>query len=87
MLVSSDAHELLTGWDGDAPREDTRQPARDVDLSDGLHELLCHDGGLRRPRAWCAAPTRVLVDPSALSDVDRLAQLRATDRRTAHSAS
>lgn len=80
MLVSSDAHELLAGWDSDAPREDTWQPARDVDLSDGrgLHELLYHDGDLRRPRAWCAAPTQVLVERAldALAAIELLKACR-----------
>jgi len=81
MVVSSDAHELLAGWDGDAPREDTWQPARDVDLSDGrgLHELLYHEGDLRRPRAWCAAPTQVLVERALEALEARLVELSPGD--------
>jgi len=81
MLVSSDAHELLAGWDGDAPRKDTWQPASDVDLSDGrgLHELLYHDGDLRRPRAWCAAPTQVLVERALEALEARLVELSPGD--------
>lgn len=79
--TSSDTRELLAGWDADAPREDTWQPARDVDLTDGrgLHGLLYHDGDLRRPRAWSAAPTLVLVD-RALEELEtRLVELSQAD--------
>jgi len=81
VLLSSAARELLAGSDADATRQDTWQPAPDVDLRDGLglHELLYEDADLRRPRAWCAAPTQVLVDQAIEAIEARLAELSRGD--------
>ena len=81
VLVSSHPSELLGGWNDSAARQDTWQPAADVDLRDGrgLHELLYHEGDLRRPRPWCAPATDVLVDQAIETLQARLAELSPGD--------
>ena len=56
-------HELIPGYDGDVPRQDTWQPQGAVDRRDGrgLHELLYERGDLRHPRLWSSAATSLLV--------------------------
>ena len=81
MLVSGDPRELLAGCDGDARRQDTWQPDPGKDLRDGrgLHELLFHEGDLRRPRPWCAPATQMLVGQAVASLEARLVELSPGD--------
>lgn len=60
---TAEEHELIPGYDGDVPRQDTWQPQGAVDRRDGrgLHELLYERGDLRHPRLWSSAATSLLV--------------------------
>lgn len=62
-LLDGASGSLLPARDPATARDDTWQPDPGVDLRDGraLHELLYDAGGLRHPRLWASAPTKVLV--------------------------
>ena len=86
----AEEHELIPGYDGDVPRQDTWQPAGHVDRRDGrgLHELLYERGDLRHPRLWSSAATSLLVSQAMavlerrLEDLPPGAVLRVLDYGT-----
>jgi hypothetical protein len=72
---SAEEHELIPGYDGDVPRQDTWQPRQGVDRRDGrgLHDLLYERGDLRHPRLWSSAATSLLVS-QAMAVLERRLQ-------------